>query len=84
MIISHVQAKVWDFFFFHYHYNPMWIFAFSDKSLLFEISEQKMFSRVRSLALRPTLNLELQSPGFISPWGRVAQLYPQTLGSSGT
>jgi hypothetical protein len=31
-----------------------------------------------------TPNLEGQSPEFISPWGRIAQLYPQALGSSGT
>jgi hypothetical protein len=36
------------------------------------------------LALRPTSNLEDQSPEFMSPWGRVARLYPRALGGSGT
>jgi hypothetical protein len=37
------------------------------------------------LALRPTPNLEDQSPEFMSPWGRVARLYPRALvGGSGT
>jgi hypothetical protein len=36
------------------------------------------------LALRPTPNLEDQSPEFMSPWGRVARLYPRALAGSGT
>jgi hypothetical protein len=34
--------------------------------------------------MRPNPNLEDQSLEFMSPWGRVAQLYPWALGRSGT
>jgi hypothetical protein len=42
------------------------------------------FSGVGLLAPRQTPNLEDQVSEFISPGDRVAQLYPWTLGSSGT
>jgi hypothetical protein len=40
-----------------------------------------IFYRAKSSALRPTPNLEDQSLAFISPSNKVAQLYPQALGS---
>jgi hypothetical protein len=39
------------------------------------------FYRARSLALRPTPNLEDQVPVFMSPSDSVIQLYPQAAGS---
>jgi hypothetical protein len=41
------------------------------------------FYRIRSLTLRPTLNLDDQAPVFMSRSDRVAQLYPQASGSLG-
>jgi hypothetical protein len=42
------------------------------------------FYGVGLLAPRPTPNLEDQVSVFMTPGGRVAQLYPRALGSSGT
>jgi hypothetical protein len=44
----------------------------------------RFFPGIGLLAPRPTPNLEDQVSEFISPGDRVAQLYPWTLGSSGT
>jgi hypothetical protein len=47
-------------------------------------SSRTSFYRVRLSASRQTPNLEDQASVFISPGYRVAQLYPRTVGSSGT
>jgi hypothetical protein len=44
----------------------------------------QFFSWLELLASRPTPNLEDQVSVFVTPRDRVAELYPWTLGSSGT
>jgi hypothetical protein len=46
-----------------------------------EASRQFSFLQGRGVAPRPTPILEDQAPVFISPRGRVAQLYPRTPGT---
>jgi hypothetical protein len=62
-----------------WHHNPI-----NEPWPLLKDSQPISFYRVRLSASRPTPKLEDQASVFIAPRDRVAQLYPRTLGTSGS